>query len=787
MPTSAAPQPAIDPVCGMKVDPARVRFQSAFESQPFFFCSEGCKRKFDAAPEQYLAPPAPAAQHACCGAKHKAPAPAVPGAIYTCPMHPEIRREGPGDCPICGMDLEPAEPSASTDEEGPDPLARRFWVSLAFTIPLFIIAMGEMLPGPLHNLNPRLSLWLQLALATPVVLWGGSIFFARAWRSVVTRNLNMFTLIGLGTGVAYLYSLAAVVAPGLFPAGFRSGHGGLAVYFEAAAVIVTLVLLGQWMENRARRKTGAAIRALMQLAPQTAHRLDADNAEHDVPTAEIAPGDRLRVRPGESVPADGVVLEGNSRVDESMLTGEPAPVAKAPGDAVIGGTVNQAGSIVLKVEQVGAQSVLARIVALVATAQRSRAPIQRMVDRFAAWFVPIVLLIAAATFAAWTALGPEPRLAHALVAAVSVLIIACPCALGLATPMSIMVATGRGAREGVLIRDAEALEALAHVDTLIIDKTGTLTEGRPRLVTLEPAAGISEEHLLQTLAALEQPSEHPLARAIVSAAAQRKLPLLPAEDFQTHTGQGVTARVLGRAVGIGNARLLEGLNIPAESHAERAAALAAEGQTVMFAVEEGRIIGLVGVTDPLKAHVQDALNALQGEGIEIIMATGDAEATAQSVARSLGITRVHAGISPEQKLELVAKLQREGRKVAMAGDGINDAPALAQAGVGIAMGSGTHIAMESAGITLVAGDLQALVRARRLGRETLHNIRQNLVLAFGYNALAIPIAAGVLYPALGLLLSPMLAAAAMSLSSVSVIGNALRLRRSAFFAGASPG
>ncbi len=695
-------------------------------------------------------------------------------------MHPEVVQPGPGSCPICGMALEPLVPSleAEPDDELRD-MQRRFVGSAVLSVPLFASAMADMLPGrPLaHAMPASLLAWGQLLLATPVVLWGGFPFFARAWTSLRSRALNMFTLIALGTGAAYAYSVAATLAPELFPASFR-GHGGeVPVYFEAAAVIVTLVLLGQVLELRARRRTGEAIRALLGLAPKTARRLRDDGGEEDVPLDAVKPGDRLRVRPGEKLPVDALVLEGRSALDESMLTGEPIPVEKHPGDRVMGATVNTTGSLVIRAERVGSETLLAQIVRMVAEAQRSRAPIQRLADRVAGWFVPAVIAVAGSTFAVWSLLGPEPRLAFALVNAVAVLIIACPCALGLATPMSIGVASGRGASAGVLFRDAEAIELLRSVDTLVVDKTGTLTEGKPRLVEVAPAAGFDEPTLLRVAASLERGSEHPLAAAIVRGAEERGVAVAPAEEFESRPGKGVVGRVEGRRVALGNRSLLEELGIPTGAQATRAEALRGEGQTLVFVAVEGALAGLLGVADPVKATTQEAIRQLHDEGIRIVVATGDDRTTAEAVARRLGLDEVRAGVLPAQKVEIVRRLQDEGRIVAMAGDGVNDAPALARAHVGIAMGTGTDVAMESAGVTLVRGDLRGIARARRLSRATLRNIRQNLFFAFVYNALGVPIAAGVLYPVFGVLLSPMLAAAAMSLSSVSVIANALRLRR----------
>jgi Cu+-exporting ATPase len=695
-------------------------------------------------------------------------------------MHPEIVRDAPGTCPLCGMALEPMTPSAG-DEEGNEELrdmTRRFRVSVVLTAPLFALVMSDMLPGmPLQRALPSGALaWIQLALATPVVLWGGWPFFVRGWASLHTR-LNMFTLIALGTGTAYAYSLVAVLAPGIFPTSFRDEHGGVALYFEAAAVIVTLVLLGQVLELRARHRTGAAIRALLGLAPRTARRVRDDGSDEDVTLEAIQAGDRLRVRPGEKVPVDGVVEEGRSAVDEAMITGEPIPVEKGPGNRVVGATVNQSGSFVMRAERVGAETLLARIVQMVAEAQRSRAPIQRLVDQVSAWFVPAVVVAAAATFVIWALVGPEPRLAFALVNAVAVLIIACPCALGLATPMSIMVAAGKGASVGVLFKDAEAIEHLRKVDTLLVDKTGTLTEGRPRLVAAEATEGVDESDLLRLVASLERGSEHPLAAAIVAGAQERGIALADSEGFEAHTGRGVTGRVGGREVALGNATLLRERGVDPGRLAVRADALRAEGQTVMFVGLDGRAAGLLGVADPIKPTTAEAIARLHADGVRIVMVTGDDRTTALAVARKLGIDEVEADVLPERKVEVVTKLQALGRVVAMAGDGVNDAPALARADVGIAMGTGTDVAMESAGVTLVKGDLRGIVRARRLSRATLRNIRQNLFFAFVYNALGVPVAAGALYPAIGLLLSPMIAAAAMSLSSASVIANALRLRR----------
>jgi Cu+-exporting ATPase len=695
-------------------------------------------------------------------------------------MHPEIVRDAPGNCPICGMALEPMVPSLA-DEESHElrDMQRRFWVSLVLSLPLVVLAMSEVIPGqPLQAvLSGGVGLWTQLVLATPVVLWGGGPFFIRGVNSLRTRAPNMFTLIALGTGAAYAYSLAAVLVPSAFPASFQTEAGEVPTYFEAAAVIVTLILLGQVLELRARHRTGAAIRALLGLAPKTARRIPEDGGEEDVPLDEVKAGDRLRVRPGEKVPVDGVVLEGRSAIDESMLTGEPIPVEKNPGDRVVGATVNQSGSLVIRAERVGAESLLAQIVRMVAEAQRSRAPIQRLADVVSSWFVPAVVLTAVATFVAWALLGPEPRLGHALVNAVAVLIIACPCALGLATPISIMVATGKGATAGVLFKNAEAIEVLRTVDTLVVDKTGTLTEGKPRLVSVFPAPGFADSEILRLAASLERGSEHPLAAAIVGAAEARNLALEKTEEFEARAGKGVVGRVGTQRIGLGNIALLRDLGIDEDPLAATAEGLRRDGQTVMFIAVDGRPAGFLGVADPIKGTTPEAIAQLHLEGLRIVMLTGDARATGEAVASKLALDQVLAEVLPEQKAEVVKHLQSEGRIVAMAGDGVNDAPALAQAQVGIAMGTGTDVAMESAGVTLVRGDLRGIARARRLSRATMHNIRQNLFFAFIYNALGVPIAAGALYPAFGLLLSPMIAAAAMSLSSVSVISNALRLRR----------
>ncbi|HEY7433657.1 MAG TPA: heavy metal translocating P-type ATPase [Methylomirabilota bacterium] len=761
-----------DPVCGMDVTPGDAAGGSAEHAgTTYWFCNPSCRERFVADPARYLDPPKPGpdAPESATGQDTR---------VYTCPMHPEVRQVGPGSCPKCGMALEPLE---VTVEEGPNPelvdMTRRFWVSLALTVPVLALAMGEMLaPALVAALGPTAWLWIQLVLSTPVVLWGGWPFFVRGGQSLVTRHLNMFTLIALGTGAAFAYSVFAVLFPGALPHAMR--HGGVpAVYFEAAAVITTLVLLGQLLELRARSATSGAIRALLGLQPKTARRLRADGIEEDVPLAHVQVGDRLRVRPGERVPVDGVVVEGRSAVDEALVTGEPIPVEKEPGGRVTGGTVNGTGGFVMRAERVGADTLLAQIVRMVGEAQRSRAPIQRLADQVSAWFVPAVVMVAVLTALAWGLLGPEPRLAYALVNAVAVLIIACPCALGLATPMSIMVATGRGALAGVLIRDAEALETLEKVDTLLVDKTGTVTEGKPHLVSVGTAEGASDAEMLALGAGLERGSEHPLAAAILAGAAARGVSAASVDAFRSLTGRGVIGTAGGRRVALGNARLLEELGLDAGPLGKRAEALREEGQTVMFLIAGDAVVGILGVTDPIKATASQAIRALRAEGLRVVMVTGDNWATARAVARTLGLDDVIAEVLPEQKAEIVRRLRAERRVVAMAGDGVNDAPALAAADVGIAMGTGTDAAMESAGITLVQGDLRGIVRARRLSRATMRNIRQNLAWAFVYNLLGVPVAAGLLYPFAGLLLSPMLASAAMSLSSVSVIANALRLRR----------
>ena len=754
-----------DPVCDMTVDPATSKHRFEHHGETFHFCSAGCRTKFAADPAKYLA-------------KDKAPEPELPaGTIYTCPMHPEIRQVGPGSCPICGMALEPEVASLDT---GPNPeladMTRRFWIGGALALPAVVLEMGGHLAGPHNWIDPTLSNWIQLVFATPVVLWAGWPFFVRGWQSLLTRNLNMFTLIAMGTGVAYVYSIIGTVAPQIFPATFRAHEGAVAVYFEAAAVITVLVLLGQVLELRARDATSGAIKALLQLAPKTARRIDADGGEHEVEIDTLHAGDRLRVRPGEKVPVDGIILEGRSSLDESLVTGESMPVTKETGAKVIAGTLNQSGSFIMRADKVGRETLLSQIVQMVADAQRSRAPIQRLADQVAGWFVPTVILVALAAFGAWAWFGPEPRLAFGLVAAVSVLIIACPCALGLATPMSIMVGVGRGAQGGVLIKNAEALERMEKIDTLVVDKTGTLTEGKPKVVAIVPAAGFAEDDILRLSASVERASEHPLADAIVRAAKEKQLTLGQVEHFDSPTGKGATGKVDGKTVVLGNAKYLTSIGIDTKSLDTEAERLRQDGATVINMAVDGRLAGLFAIADPVKASTPEALKALAAEGIKVIMLTGDNRTTAQAVARRLGIADVEAEVLPDQKSAVVTKLQKAGRSVAMAGDGVNDAPALAAAEVGIAMGTGTDVAMESAGVTLLKGDLIGIVRARKLSQATMSNIRQNLFFAFIYNAAGIPIAAGVLYPAFGLLLSPIIAAAAMALSSVSVVGNALRLR-----------
>ena len=758
---SVAQPGARDPVCGMLVEPKDAAERLDYRGTTYYFCCAHCREKFRSAPDRYLTGAA-------------APTQVVAGAVYTCPMHPEVRRQTPGSCPLCGMALE-AEGGATDDAEAAS-MTRRFWISAALTLPLAVLAMGEML-GSIRALAFHGAAWLQLALSAPVVLWGGWPFFVRGWRFAAWRHPNMFTLIATGVAAAWLSSVAATVAPGWFPAAFRMHDGRPPVYFEAAAGIVTLVLLGQVLELRARRRTGEALRALMALAPNMALRVDADGSERAIPLDQVRVGDRLRVRPGEKIPVDGVVLEGSSLVDESMITGEPWPAEKAPGARVTGGTLNGTGSFLMRAERVGADTLLARIVAAVSQAQRSRPPVQRLADRVASWFVPLVGAVAALTFLVWMRFGPEPRLAHALVNAVAVLIIACPCALGLATPMAVMVGTGRGARAGVLIRDAAVLETIERVDTVVVDKTGTLTEGRPRLVALEPVGELGRREILRIAAGVERASEHPLAAALLSAARAEGVEPETAALFASRTGRGVLGRVDGRAVLVGNRKLMLESGVAVEHLAEREATLAAPGRSVIYLAVDGRVEAVLALADPIKESSREAVRELRRAGIRVVMLTGDNCATAQAVARELGIEEFKAELMPADKLEEVRKLQAAGRWVAMAGDGINDAPALAQANVGIAMGTGADVAMEAAPVTLVKGDLRGILRVLRLGRATMRTIRQNLVLAFAYNLLAVPAAAGALYPLFGLLLSPVIAAAAMTFSSVSVILNALRLNR----------
>ncbi len=819
-----------DPVCGMTVDVAKAKAKVEHNGSTYYFCCSGCAQKFQSNPDEYLkpksgkrtlvtlsglapAPPKSAAQqpstHELPHDSHKAAAayvcpmcpevreskpgpcpscgmalePEFPTVLtkteYTCPMHPQIVRDQPGTCPICGMALEPRTVTAA-EEDNPElrDMTRRFWIGVALTAPLLAIAMADMFPGmPVQRILPGAWLpWIELLLATPVVLWGGWPFFQRGWASVVNRSSNMFTLIAMGTGVAYFYSLIATLFPEIFPASFREMSGRPAVYFEAAAAIVTLVLLGQVLELRARSRTGAAIRALLDLAPRTA-RVLRNGVEQDIPLDQVQVGDRLRVRPGEKVPVDGVVLEGGSSVDESMITGESVPVEKTEGARMIGATVNGSGSFIMRAERVGSETLLAQIVNMVSQAQRSRAPIQRLADKVAGWFVPAVIALAVLTFIAWAVFGPDPRFAHAIVNAVAVLIIACPCALGLATPMAIMVGTGRGAHAGVLIKNAEALETLEKVDTLVIDKTGTLTEGKPRVVSVDPAQGISEPELLRLLASLEQGSEHPLASAILAAAKERDLALAGVSEFQSYAGKGISGRIEGKLVVAGNEQLFAEKKVSIESLSARANELRSKVQSVIFLGMDGKAAGLVGIADPVKPSTPATLSELRKEGLHIVMLTGDSKTIAAAVARELGIDEFEAEVLPEKKRDVITRLQKQGRIVAMAGDGINDAPALAQADVGIAMGTGTDVAIESAGITLLKGDLAAIVRARKLSRATMKNIRQNLFFAFIYNSIGVPIAGGVLYPFFGILLSPIFAAAAMSFSSVSVIANSLRLRQ----------
>ncbi|MFZ3214520.1 MAG: heavy metal translocating P-type ATPase [Candidatus Acidiferrales bacterium] len=829
-----------DPVCGMTVDPSRAAARVEHDHQPYFFCSAGCAGKFRAEPAKYLIATTPTAVEnqgklvqlgsstpgkavfsagalnpgaletspistkpaapnayicpmdpevrqdhpgACpkCGMALEPAIPAAPSTRieYTCPMHPQIVRPGPGACPICGMALEPRT-TVMEEPESPElvSMTRRFWTSVALTIPVVLLGMSDLIPGHAvqHLLSARTIAWIELALASPVVLWGGFPFFERGWTSLVNRSLNMFTLIALGTGTAFLYSLFAALFPQVFPATFRGINGEVPVYFEAAAAITTLVLLGQVLELRARSRTSAAIRSLLRLSPRSARLVRADGTELDVPLEHVQAGDILRVRPGEKVPVDGVVTDGQSSVDESLVTGEPIPIEKSPGERVIGGTINGTGTLVIRAERVGSETLLSQIVRMVSEAQRSRAPVQKLADQVAGYFVPAVVLIAVFTFAIWAALGPQPRMAHALLNAVAVLIIACPCALGLATPMAIMVGTGRGALAGILVRNAEALETLEKVDTVVVDKTGTLTEGRPRVVAVVAEHGWTEEQVLQIAATLERASEHPLAGAILAGAKERGVAPGESSDFQSRTGKGITAKVGGTISALGNRALFLELKIPFEGLEEKAQQREAEGATVMFVATDARLVGLIAVADPVKSTTAEAIERLRKDGIQIVMLTGDSRATAEVVARTLGIEKVFAGVLPDQKIEVVKKLQAERHIVAMAGDGVNDAPALSQANVGIAMGTGTDVAIESAGITLLRGDLRGLARARALSHATMRNIRENLFFAFAYNSLGVPIAAGVLYPFFGLLLSPILASAAMTFSSVSVITNALRLR-----------
>jgi Cu+-exporting ATPase len=756
---------AIDPVCGMTVDPATAKHKAGHKGHDYYFCSAGCKAKFVADPAKYLEASAKAAE------------PVAEGTIYTCPMHPEIRQVGPGSCPICGMALEPLMVTA---ESGPNPeltdMTRRFWIGLALAIPVVVLEMGGHLTGLTMLLGQQLSNWLQFLFATPVVVWAGWPFFVRGWQSLLTRNLNMFTLIALGTGVAWVYSVIATFFPQIFPAAFHQMDGAVSVYFEAAAVITVLVLLGQVLELGARDRTSGAIKALLGLAPKSARRVRADGDDEDVALEHIATGDLLRVRPGEKVPVDGEITEGRSSFDESMVTGESMPVSKQAGDKVIGGTLNASGGFVMRAEKIGSETMLARIVQMVADAQRSRAPIQRLADQVAGWFVPAVIAVAVLAFAAWSMWGPEPRFAYGLVAAVAVLIIACPCALGLATPMSIMVGVGRGAQAGVLIRDAEALERMEKIDTLVVDKTGTLTEGKPSVTAIATVEGQDENELLALAASIEKSSEHPLADAIVAAAEARKLAIAKVIGFDSPSGKGAIGMLNRKRIVIGNAKFLGELKIATDALADKADAMRREGATAVFVAVNGKVAGIIGIADAVKASTPQALAALRDAGMRIVMLTGDNKITAEAVAKRLGISEVEADVLPDKKADVVAKLKAQGRVVAMAGDGVNDAPALAAADVGIAMGTGTDVAMESAGVTLLKGDLMGIVRARLLSRAVMNNIRQNLFFAFIYNAAGVPIAAGVLYPTFGILLSPMISAAAMALSSVSVIGNALRLR-----------
>ena len=763
---------ATDVVCGMTVDPVTTPHKANHQGSDYFFCGVGCKTKFQASPGKYL------------DSRDKAPEPVIAGAIYTCPMHPEVRQAGPGACPICGMALEPL---TVTVDSGPNhelrDMTRRFWFGLVLALPVLVLEMGGHLTGLTMLLGQQRSNWIQLALATPVVLWAGWPFFVRGWQSLLTRNLNMFTLIAMGTGVAWAYSIFATLRPGLFPSAFRQMDGSVSVYFEAAAVITVLVLLGQVLELRARDQTSGAIKALLGLAPKTARRIGASGQDEDVQLEHIALDDLLRVRPGEKVPVDGEITEGHSSLDESMVTGESLPVAKTVGNKVIGGTLNASGSFAMRAEKIGSDTMLARIVQMVANAQRSRAPIQRLADQVSGWFVPLVILAAIITFIAWSMWGPEPRFAYGLVAAVAVLIIACPCALGLATPMSIMVGVGRGAQAGVLIRDAEALERMEKVDTLVVDKTGTLTEGKPSVVAIATIEGQDENEILRLAAAVEQASEHPLAQAIVKAAKERDLEIPKVMGFDAPSGKGAIGMVERKRIVIGNATFMAELKIDTDGLTTMADAMRSEGATSVFVTVNGKIAAAIGIADTVKPSTPQALAGLRDAGIRIVMLTGDNRITAEAIAKRLGITEVEADVLPDKKADVIAKLKSQGRIVAMAGDGVNDAPALAAADVGIAMGTGTDVAMESAGVTLLRGDLTGIVRGRNLSKAVMSNIRQNLIFAFIYNAAGVPIAAGVLYPVFGVLLSPMIAAAAMALSSVSVIGNALRLRGVAIEAG----
>ncbi len=771
---TASSSAALDPVCGMTVDPDNAAGSFEYQGKTYYFCSTHCLHRFRENPESFLNKTQPQPIGIT-----RTPKPVARDHRYTCPMHPEIIRDGPGSCPICGMALEPVTVSLE-QEENPElkDMSRRFWIAVVLTIPVFVLGMSDLIPGqPLQRLISMTSLqWVQLILASPVVLWAGWPFFVRAWESFINRSPNMFTLIGLGVSVGYLFSVIAVIAPALFPHSFRHGDGNVPVYFEAAAVIVTLVLLGQVLELRARNQTGTAIRELLGLAPKTARRIHDNGHEEDVPLDQVRVGDRLRVRPGERVPVDGVVLDGSSAVDESMITGEPIPVEKQTDDRVVGATVNNTGSFVMRAERVGSETLLVQIVQMVAEAQRSRAPIQRLADLVSSYFVPTVILIALVTFNVWSIWGPEPRMTYGLVNAIAVLIIACPCALGLATPMSIMVATGKAAQNGVLFRNAEAIEVMQKVDTIVVDKTGTLTEGKPKLESVVTNGSVDEQTLLRLAASLERSSEHPLASAIVAGARERGVELVEPVRFESLTGKGIKGELDGHHVAIGNRSLLEAIKVDAGELTAKAEKLRDRGQTIIFVVVDEKPVGLLGVADPIKATTPDAIKQLHAEGIRIVMLTGDSRTTANAVARGLQIDEVVAEVLPHEKLDVVKKFQDVGRVVAMAGDGINDAPALAQAHVGIAMGTGTDVAMKSADVTLVKGDLRGIVRARALSRATMTNIKQNLFFAFVYNSLGVPIAAGVLYPFFGILLSPMIAAAAMSFSSVSVIGNALRLR-----------